>query len=253
MTPKISLIMTVHNRERFLAVALESLLAQTYRDFELLIWDDGSEDHSLKIAQAYARQDSRLRVFAGPHQGRTRALQAAHAVAQGTYLGWVDSDDWLAPTALAATVSPLETHPNIGMVYTNYLVVNEMGTVQGLGSRCQIPYSKDQLLLDFMTFHFRLFRHSAFVAAGGIDPYFPVAIDYDLCLRLSEVTLIQHLEQPLYYYRTHRDSLSQTDRLQQTYYAREAMVRALQRRGLADRYQIDVQLECRFSLIPRTQ
>ena len=251
MAPKISLIMTVYNRQQFLAAAIESVLAQTDKDFELLVWDDGSSDQSLRIAQTYGQTDARVKVFAGPHQGRTRSLQAAHAAAQGTYLGWVDSDDLLAPTALALTVTELDTNPEIGMVYTNYQVIDEDGKIIGVGSRCQIPFSEEQLLLDFMTFHFRLIRSSAFIQAGGIDPYFPAAIDYDLCLRLSEVTQIQHLEQSLYFYRSHRESISGQDRLQQVFYSREAISRALERRGLADKFQIEVQIESRFFLTQR--
>lgn len=251
MAPKISLVMTVYNRQKFVAAAIESVLTQTYKDFELLVWDDGSSDQSLEIVQSYSQTDPRVKVFAGRHQGRTRSLQAAHAATQGMYVGWVDSDDLLAATALERTAQELDAHPDVGMVYTNYQVMDENGTVTGLGSRCQIPFSKEQLLLDFMTFHFRLIRQSTFIQAGGIDPYFPAAIDYDLCLRLSEVTQIQHLEQSLYFYRSHPYSISGQDRLQQVYYTREAISRALERRGLADKFQINVQIESRFFLTQR--
>ena len=251
MASKISLVMTVYNRQRFVAAAIESALGQTYSDFELLVWDDGSTDQSLEIAQTYSQADPRVKVFAGHHQGRTRSLQAAHAATQGTYVGWLDSDDLLAPTALERTAHELDTHPDVGMVYTNYQVIDENGTVTGPGSRCQIPFSKDQLLLDFMTFHFRLIRHSAFVQAGGIDSDFPAAIDYDLCLRLSEVTQIKHLEQSLYFYRSHPQSMSGLDQLQQVYFSREAISRALNRRGLADKFQIEVQVKSQFFLRKR--
>ncbi len=167
---------------------------------------------------------------------------------KGDYLGWVDSDDFLAPTALAETTTILDTHPHVGLVYTDYLAIDENGKVKGLGNRCRIPYSKNRLLIDFMTFHFRLFHRTIFEQSGGIDPYFQAAIDYDLCLRLSEVTEIQHLKRPLYYYRNHQESISQASRLQQIYYSREAIARALQRRGLAQHYQIEVQIEGRFFL-----
>lgn len=117
----ISLILTVYNRDRYLAAAMESVLGQTYPDFELLLWDDGSTDASLDIAQRYAQQDSRIHVTAAPHQGRTMALQAVHAQAKGVYVGWIDSDDMLAPTVLQATVEILDNRPQIGMVYTELL------------------------------------------------------------------------------------------------------------------------------------
>jgi filamentous hemagglutinin family protein len=242
MSPLISLVITVYNRERFLGVAIESILQQTFQNFELLVWDDGSSDRSLAIAQAYARQDQRIRVIAAPHLGRWKALKAAMDETQGIYLGLVDSDDLLAPTALAETLVVLEQDPQAGFVYTDYFDLNEAGTAISYGSRCAIPYSKDGLLVDFMTFQFRLMRRSTFIQAGGIDDSILYAEDYDLCLRLSEIAEVRHIQKPLYYYRQHPNTISQQKRLQQILCSRKAITHALQRRGLADRYEIHVEL-----------
>jgi len=215
----ISIIMTVFNRERYLERAVESVLAQTRRDFELLIWDDGSTDRSVEIARDYAKLDDRVRVTASEHRGRTPALKAAIAETSGDYLGWVDSD--------------------------------ESGRARGYGRRCRIPYSRDRLLLDFMTFHFRLIRRSVFDRVGGIDESFECAEDYDLCLRLSEAAEVRHVKKPLYYYRSHRESVSHRMRVEQIQCARRAIARALKRRGLADRFEVDVQIRGRFSLRQR--
>jgi glycosyltransferase involved in cell wall biosynthesis len=69
MTPIVSLIMTVHNRELHLGLAIESVLIQSFPDFELIIWDDGSSDRSVEIARHYAQRDSRIRLFTALHQG----------------------------------------------------------------------------------------------------------------------------------------------------------------------------------------
>jgi glycosyltransferase involved in cell wall biosynthesis len=127
MKAAVSLIITVYNREPFLAKTIESVLAQTYRDFELLIWDDGSTDGSVAIAEHYARQDARIRCVAADHQGFAPALRAAIATTTGTYLGWVDSDDLLAPMALEETITVLNEAPSVGMVYTQYNVIDETG------------------------------------------------------------------------------------------------------------------------------
>lgn len=129
----ISLIVTVYNRANYLPLTLDSILAQTYPDFELLSWDDGSTDHSLAIAHDYARRDSRIRVIAAPHQGFLHSIKGAIAQTTAPYFGWVDSDDLLAPTALAETVHILSTHPNVGLVYTNHLLIDEHGNDNGLG------------------------------------------------------------------------------------------------------------------------
>ena len=198
MSTPISLITTVYNRSSFLAATLDSILAQTYSHFELLIWDDGSTDDSVAVARRYALKDDRIRVFAAAHQGIAPTLKSAIAATTGTYLGWIDSDDLLAPTAIAATAAILDTHPHGGLVYTNHILIDEHVQDQGLGRLCRLPYSQDRLLVDFMTFHFRLLRRSVYEQVGGIDPTFTTSEDYDLCLRRSEVTDIYHLPQPLY-------------------------------------------------------
>jgi glycosyltransferase involved in cell wall biosynthesis len=240
--PQVSLVMPIYNRQDYLPTAIESIQAQTYPDWELILWDDQSTDRSLEIARHFSLQDARIRVVAAPHQGFSRSLESALGLARGTYLGWVDSDDRLCPAALAETVAILNQHPTIGMVYTDYDLIDIHNQVLGRGIRCAIPYSKNRLLVEFMTFHFRLMRRSVFEQAGGIDPSLDLVPDYDLCLRLAEVTPIHHLPQPLYEYRVHPHSMSHQQRLELIGNSKIAVERALQRRGLADTYALHVEL-----------
>jgi glycosyltransferase involved in cell wall biosynthesis len=101
MPTPVSLIIPIYNRADYLPSTIDSILAQTYPHFELILWDDHSSDNSLAIAQDYATRDSRIRVVAAPHQGFTPSLRAAFPLTLGTYLAWVDSDDRLAPSAIA--------------------------------------------------------------------------------------------------------------------------------------------------------
>ncbi|MEQ9234122.1 CHAT domain-containing protein [Coleofasciculus sp. E2-BRE-01] len=259
MTTAISLVITTYNRERYLGAAIDSILAQTWGDFEVIVWDDGSTDRSVAIAQDYAKRDPRVRVIAAEHQGRGISLKCAIAQTTGSYIGWVDSDDWLAPTALAETAAILDTQPDVGMVYTDYLDIHESGKVIGYGQRCRVPYSKQRLLTNFMTFHFRLIRRSVFDRVGGIDLQAEYAEDYDLCLQLSETTEIAHISKPLYYYRSNPESLSYQNRVQQISHCHAAMRRALQRRGLSDRVEVALQtkgtgatMQARFALKRKT-
>lgn len=247
-SPSVSLIMTVYNREIYLGLAIESVLVQTFTDFELIIWDDGSTDRSIEIARHYASRDPRIRVFAAAHQGRGRSLKAAHDGARGQYVGWVDSDDVLAQTALAETTTVLQNDPLLGMVYTNYWVMNQVNQVQGVGRQKQSPYSHEQLLVEFMTFHFRLIRRAVYEQVGGVDVSFACAMDYDLCLKLSEVAGVSHLAEPLYYYRSHAASISQSQRMEQIDCSRRAVENALQRRGMAESYELEVHIQSQFRL-----
>lgn len=251
MPTTISLVMTVYNRQHYLPQALDSILAQTYPHWQLTLWDDGSTDASPDLARAYAKLDARIQFIAAPHTGRIRALHSAIAVNHSPYIAFIDSDDLLELDALAKTVQILDPNPDIGMVYSNYLTIDQKNRVKGIGHRCQIPYSKNRLLIDFMTFHFRLIRREIYDRVGGIDLDFHSAEDYDLCLKVSEVTEIYHLQESLYYYREHPDSISQSGLQEQTEFAAKAVRNALVRRGLTDRYQLYVSTVGQFKIKKR--
>ncbi|MBF2067089.1 MAG: glycosyltransferase [Calothrix sp. C42_A2020_038] len=242
MSSKISIIIATYNQKKYLKEAIKSVLSQTYRDFELLIWDDGSTDGSIEIAKELTRNDKRVRVVEAPHQGVAMSRVAALAQTTGEYIGWVDSDDLLGLTALEETAAVLDQNPKVGMVYTDYVDIDSAGKIVGHGFRCNIPYSKDRLLVDFMTFHFRLIRRSIYEQVGGINPVCAYAYEYDLCLRISEVTEIFHLKKPLYFYRTHPNNISSTRAVDQILWSQWAIAEALKRRGLDDKIQVDVEM-----------
>ncbi|MBW4541355.1 MAG: glycosyltransferase [Myxacorys chilensis ATA2-1-KO14] len=250
--PLVSIITTVRNREQYLSETIESVLSQSYSNFELLIWDDGSTDDSIEIARHYAAQDKRIRVVAATHHGRVRALIGGILQTTGQYIGLVDSDDLLAITALEETVAVLETNVRIGLVYTDYQTINERNQILGYGKRCQIPYSKEALLLSFMVFHFRLMRRSVYKQVGGFDDRFPLAQDYDLCLKLSEITEVSHLQRPLYYYRVHDDCVSSQKSIEQILCSKQAIENAMQRRGLAQQYELQMRVQAHFNLLPQS-
>lgn len=228
--------MTVRDGARYLAQSLASLSTQTFDAWELVLWDDGSSDDTLAIARAYAAQDARICVFEGGPRGRRDALIAAHVEARGAYLAWLDADDWLAPTALARSYEVL-VETGCDLVYTDHIIIDADGAEHGLGRRSQLPYSAHALLLDFMTFHFRLFTRDVFERAGSIDRQFEIAIDYDLCLRISEHGRIRQLAEPLYFYRRHASQLSAQHRDNQIAASERAIRAALERRGL-DAYEL---------------
>jgi glycosyltransferase involved in cell wall biosynthesis len=113
--PLVSVLMTTYNREKYLAFAVESVLASTYENFELIIVDDQSKDRSLEIAQAYAEKDSRIKVVLneknlGDYPNRNKAA----SLAKGKYLKYVDADDLIYPTGLEVLVSGMELFPEAG-------------------------------------------------------------------------------------------------------------------------------------------
>ena len=243
--PKVSLIMTIYNQEAFVAKAIRSVLDQSEPDWELIIWDDGSTDLSPEIASVYCQNEPRIRVVHARHTGRVSALASAMCLARAPYVGWIDGDDKLGVRALEATTAVLDRHPQIGLVYTDYADMNGYDQVLGRGARCAKPYSPKALLTDFMVFHFRLYRRSLPIDYGSLTPY---AEDYDLVLRLSEKTRFHHLPQAHYFYRRHRGSTSHRHQVSQLLGARDAIEKALVRRGLSGQYQVNLKIKGHYAL-----
>jgi glycosyltransferase involved in cell wall biosynthesis len=249
--PQVSIITTIHNRQKYLPQTIESILSQSHTNLELILWDDGSTDRSLEICHHYASQDSRIRVIPASHQGRGHAIAQASKLAQGDYIGLVDSDDLLAQTAISETTDYLNQNPKIGMVYTDYLIIAEDNSVKSYGYHCQVPYSKERILLEFMTFHFRLLRLDAYKSVSGFNPEFTYAQDYDLCLRLSETIEIAQIKKPLYYYRHHKQSISGEKRIEQMLFSKRAIEGAIQRRGMSEEYDLEFQVFSQFHLVKK--
>jgi glycosyltransferase involved in cell wall biosynthesis len=244
--PLVSIVVTTYNRAEYIKTALDTILAQTYGEWELIIYDDGSTDDSRAIIADYTAKDVRIRCVFAHHKGRAASLRSAIGMTRGKYLGWVDSDDWIDLECLSKTVAVLEREPSAGMVYTDHFITNESGKILKIADKCKIPYCKDRLLVDFMTFNFRLIRREVYDLVGGISLEFPQAQDYDICLKISEVTEIEHLTEPLYFYRVHADSISQGQKDKQIERSFKAVQNAIKRRAL--NCTLELTTENRFRL-----
>ena len=252
MPDLISIAVPIYNTARFLPAALDSLLAQDYPHWECLLWDDGSTDGSGDIAAGYAVRDPRFRVLGdGRNRGVSATCAAALSEARGEYVAILDSDDMLEPDALSSMLAFMHANPRLGMAYSEYVEVAEDGHYLAPGRRFQRPYSAHNLLVDFITYQFRLIRAEAYRTVGGVDASMPVAYDYDLCLRLSERVEVGHLPKPLYRYRMRDASISHASRLRQVRASFDAAQRALQRRGLQGKYALALGVRARHVLRPK--
>lgn len=248
--PKVSIIIPVYNREKYLGIAVDSVLRQTCADWELIISDDGSTDETLDLAHNFALYDSRIKVLTAEHKGGVHALINGFDAAQGEYVGQLDSDDLLEPEAVELTVKALDEHPEWGMVYTNYRDIDEQGQLTRVGWRCSIPYSKYALLTVFMAFHFRLMRKTIYEQVGGFNTDFDKIEDYEICLRVSEITEIGKIDQFLYQYRQHPQSVNSTSKLEMILLMEKAINLALRRRGLDSVCRLKILYNPTMSLEP---
>jgi glycosyltransferase involved in cell wall biosynthesis len=131
--PTVSVVMPVYNAERFLAIAMQSVLRQTFCDFELLVIDDGSQDNSAKICQSLA--DQRTRIIRQKNHGVSSARNSGIAQARAGIIALIDSDDVWAPEKLQRHVAHLRSRPDVGISYSGAKLIDEAGHSLGIYQR----------------------------------------------------------------------------------------------------------------------
>jgi Glycosyl transferase family 2 len=221
----------------YLAEAIESILAQTFRDFEFIIADFGSPDTAKSIVSKYAAIDNRIRSDEIPRCGLAEARNAACSLAQGKYIAIMDADDVCLPERLSWQVDFMEAHPEVGVVGGAVECIDAAGRVLTTWSNptenrtIQLALNERCLLRQPST----LMRRDAFVALGGYRAPFAQAEDYDLWLRIAERYQLANLEQVVLRYRFHPSQVSVSRRSQQSLCVLAAKVAATSRRnGLPD-------------------
>ncbi len=203
--PLVSVLTTCYNREAYLAEAIESVLAQSFQNFEYLIVDDCSKDRSCEIALDYARRDSRVRlhrndVNLGDYPNRNKAA----SLARGKYLKYVDADDFIYPTGLQVLVEMMEAHPQAGYGLCSLQ--------QHVSRPFPIVLSPEEAyrwhFTGFPLFHkaplSAMITRTAFDAVGGF-PARRMSSDYEMWLRLSESFPVLLMPDGIVWYREHGD------------------------------------------------
>ena len=143
----ISIIMPMHNSAAFVGEAIESVLAQSYREWELIIVDDESTDASVSIVEAYAQKDSRIRLFRNPKPIKMPSAprNMGLSMAKGRYIAFLDSDDMWLPEKLTQQI-PLMQNPQVAIVYSNYEKMTESGKKTGRVIKAPRPADYKKLL-----------------------------------------------------------------------------------------------------------
>jgi glycosyltransferase involved in cell wall biosynthesis len=195
--------MPVWNGERWLAEALESILGQTFRDFELLLIDDGSTDRSAEIALSYG--DERLRLISQEHAGLVEALNNGLAEARGEVVARMDADDVALPQLFERGLGYLDDHPDVALVIASCAMIDSEGR---LISETILPPDEVDLRRRFLlrnpTAHGAvLVRRAALVDSGGYRSDYGHNEDYELWTRLAGRHRIAALPEVLFRFREH--------------------------------------------------
>ncbi|TRZ87059.1 glycosyltransferase [bacterium] len=204
--PRVSVITCAYNGERFLDQAIESILAQTYADFEYIVVDDASTDGSPAIIARYAGQDARLIALRNPvNLNPSGALNRALQVARGDYLAILDQDDLAYPERLARQVAFLDTHPEVGVIGAQVLILDPNGRpLRPMAFPTTTALSRWHILFGSPVLHSAAMMRRALVAqAGGYSEKQWYVNDYLLLATLLSSTAIANLPDTLTSYRRH--------------------------------------------------
>jgi glycosyltransferase involved in cell wall biosynthesis len=208
--PLVSVVIPTHNRWPMIAEAVQSVLTQTFGDFELIVVDDGSIDNTARLLSSC---DSRLQVLSQPHTGVAAARNAGVARSRGKYIAFLDSDDLWSPAKLAIQADFMEQNPEMHICQTEEIWIRR-GVRVNPKARHRKPSGdifQRSLELCLVSPSAVMMTKELFYLAGGFDEWFPVCEDYDLWLRIAVGHPVFLIESPLVTKRGgHVDQLSRS-------------------------------------------
>lgn len=218
--PKVSVVMSVYNEEKYLQESIESVLHQTLKDFEFVVINDASTDNSARILEKIAVNDERLRIINNEKRlGLTKSLNIAIINSKGKYIARMDADDVALPERLERQILHLEKNPSIGLIGTSFYEIDEHSRILG-----EVYMPETDLMIRKKIFKFNPFFHSSitiprtvFEKVGLYNEEFQYAQDYELWFRILRSYKGINLNELLMKRRKHKQTLTHK-KLQQQYY-----------------------------------
>lgn len=206
----IDVLVTVYNGERFLAQTLDSVLAQTFANWRLIVVDDQSTDSTAAILADYAARDPRITIVPGPHLGIAAAANAGLAHVTAPLLARLDGDDIALPERLQVQFDFMQRHADVLAVGSNVMLIDENN--KRLHRRCApVGSEKIHAILqtrNCMCHPSSMLRSDTVRKIGGYRAKFRNSLDYDLWLRIAEIGKIENIAQDLLLYRRHAAQVS---------------------------------------------
>ncbi len=222
--PKVTVLMSVYNGEKYLNEAIDSILEQTFKDFEFFIINDGSVDRTADILKSY--KDPRIKIINNKNNiGLTKSLNKGLKIAKGEYIARMDADDVSMPNRLIKQVDFLDRNLDVAIVGTNYFRINEKGDiVQEINRKRKDIDIKNNLSKGNQLGHGTLmFRKDCVEKIGFYRATFKYSQDYDLVLRFSDKYKLANIPELLYKWRINSHSVSVSKKIIQDRYAKLAL------------------------------
>lgn len=211
----ISIITPTYNRELFLSQMIESVLAQTHREWELIIVDDGSTDNSKELVQQYIDKDPRINYLQQENQGQSIARNKGLAVANGEFICFLDSDNYWPQDKLEKSVQAFKDYPDADIVYGDCVTIDEQGTELHRNNMKRHSGRIAHLLLkdNFVSMNTAMTKKTCFNEMGGMSGTRRVADDYDLWLKFSARFKFQYIPEYMVFYRVMKNQISTNKKL----------------------------------------
>jgi len=232
-SPKVSVIVAAYNCAHFIEETIRSVLVQSFRDFELIVVDDGSTDGTGEIIRRAAAMDTRIKPITQNNSGTAGgARNAGLRVATGAYVSFLDGDDTYHPQKLELESAILDRHDEVGMVFHDFQLMDQGGKVfpgtylgncsylkragSALEQIGEYEFISTELFYPFMTTEVTgIHTSSVMVRRGALpqnelvfDPLQPIGEDIDLWFRVAFRSRVAYLDRVLSYYRQHPDSVT---------------------------------------------
>jgi len=230
---RLSVLIPVRNQERYVELAIQSLLDQTYSDFDLVVVDDGSTDETPRILERIAARDDRVEIFLRPNRGLPATRNELLQLAKTPFVAWLDSDDLATPERLERQLDAMLADEELLLLGTAMASIDADGNVikpiniiagaknvaRGMARGCKVAQTSCMM------------RREPVIALGGYRAAFTCAQDYDLFLRISERGKIDNLPFVGVHYREHGNTVTKQNNIMQNLLA--DLARASHHRRLA--------------------
>jgi glycosyltransferase involved in cell wall biosynthesis len=232
--PVVSVVFRAFNCQNYIGQAIDSILAQTFQDFEVVIVNDASTDGTGRILQTYAQQDERIRVFISEaNQGPVRTMNRGLRHARGQFIAVHDADDLSLPHRLETQVDFLRTNPHIALIGGGAYVIDEDGEEFKVNTwpRKEAEQARQHLEQGYSFTHSSLmYRRECIEAIGLYDEFFLSSHDYDVLIRMADAFDIVYYEEPLVKWRCLSTGVTGTKKQAQAAFAELARARSKAKR-----------------------